>query len=107
MPVQWCAHCETFQAGGKSRQSELAVLAHLSRVCITGGTALLYLRGGTSRAAAVAAGALLSAGALATRWSVFRAGFDSAADPKYTVGPQRAAIERGERRGAARTGRRE
>jgi hypothetical protein len=33
---------------------------------------------------------------------VFKAGFQSAADPKYVVGPQRAAIRRGERPGAAR-----
>jgi hypothetical protein len=45
---------------------------------------------------------LLSAGALTARWSVFKAGFQSAADPKYVVGPQRRAIERGERRGASR-----
>jgi hypothetical protein len=30
------------------------------------------------------------AGALATRWSVYEAGFQSAADPKYVVEPQRA-----------------
>jgi hypothetical protein len=63
---------------------------------------LLAARGGTSRAAAAVAGGLLLAGALAARWSVFKAGFQSASDPKYVVGPQRSAIERGERRGAAR-----
>jgi hypothetical protein len=40
------------------------------------------------------------AGALLARQSVFRAGVQSAADPKYTVGPQRARIERGDARGA-------
>ena len=44
----------------------------------------------------------MSAGALAARWSVFKAGFQSAADPKYVVGPQRSAIEQGRRRGGAR-----
>jgi hypothetical protein len=44
----------------------------------------------------------MGAGALAARWTVFRAGFASAADPKYVVGPQRAMVERGERRGASR-----
>jgi hypothetical protein len=33
---------------------------------------------------------------------VFKAGFRSAADPKYVVGPQRTAIEHGRRKGAAR-----
>jgi hypothetical protein len=50
----------------------------------------------------VAAGALMSAGAVAARWTVFKAGFASAADPKYVVGPQRALVERGDRRGASR-----
>jgi hypothetical protein len=28
------------------------------------------------------------------RWAVFRAGFQSAADPRYTVGPQRIRTDR-------------
>ena len=46
--------------------------------------------------------ALISAGALCERWSIFKAGFASAADPRYTVGPQRDRIARGETRGASR-----
>jgi hypothetical protein len=34
-------------------------------------------------------GALITAGAILTRWSIFRAGFQSAADPRSTVEPQR------------------
>jgi hypothetical protein len=34
--------------------------------------------------------AMLLGGALCQRWAVYRAGFISARDPKYTVGPQRA-----------------
>jgi formate-dependent nitrite reductase membrane component NrfD len=45
-----------------------------------------------SRAVSVGGGAAILAGALAARWSVFRAGFQSAADPKYTVAPQRARV---------------
>ena len=41
-------------------------------------------------------------GAISARWSVFKAGFQSAADPKYVVLPQRSRIRRGEQRGAAR-----
>jgi hypothetical protein len=74
----------------------------LGRAGVLTGSALLAARGGTSRTAAAVAGVLLSAGALSVRWSIFRAGFQSAADPKYVVAPQRAGIERGERRGAAR-----
>lgn len=35
-------------------------------------------------------GALVCAGEMCLRWAVFKAGFQSARDPKYTVGPQRA-----------------
>jgi len=66
------------------------------------GAALIAARGGNSRAAAIAGGAVLTAGVITERWAVFKAGFQSAADPKYTVGPQRARIERGETRGAVR-----
>jgi hypothetical protein len=74
----------------------------ISQASIAVGAALLATRGGRSRAAAVAAGVLLNAGALATRWSIFKAGFVSAMDPQSVVAPQRTQIERGERRGAAR-----
>ncbi len=78
-------------------------LTQLSRIAVAAGAALLWRRGSVSRPAAIAAGALMGAGALATRWSIYRAGFASAADPKYVVGPQRGAIDRGERTGAARS----
>ncbi|MDP9474901.1 MAG: hypothetical protein M3R38_04295, partial [Actinomycetota bacterium] len=45
-----------------------------------------------SRAASVAGGALILAGAACERWSVFKAGFQSARDPKYTVMPQRERL---------------
>jgi formate-dependent nitrite reductase membrane component NrfD len=39
--------------------------------------------------------ALTVAGSMLGRWMVFKAGFQSAAAPQYTVGPQRERIERG------------
>ena len=63
------------------------------------GAATLALAGRRSRAAAAAGGVAVMAGAICERWAVFKAGFESARDPKYTVGPQRARLER--RRGAA------
>lgn len=66
------------------------------------GAALIAARGRRSRAAAIAGGAVVTAGVITERWAVFKAGFQSAADPKYTVGPQRARIERGETPGAVR-----
>jgi formate-dependent nitrite reductase membrane component NrfD len=64
-------------------------LARASRLCTALGSAVLATGGRRSRAAAVAGGALVLAGGMALRWSVFRAGFQSARDPRYTVIPQR------------------
>jgi hypothetical protein len=69
------------------------------------GSAIIAARGRNSRAAAIAGSAVLTAGVITERWAVFRAGFASAGDPKYTVGPQRERIERGETRGAVRRAR--
>jgi formate-dependent nitrite reductase membrane component NrfD len=85
------------------KRGACARLAKVSRACVLTGTLLLSRRGGSSRAAATLGGLLMSAGAMARRWSVFKAGFQSAADPRYVVGPQRAGIESGQRPGAART----
>ena len=58
------------------------------------GAATLAVAGRRRRAAAVAGGVAVMAGELCERWAVFKAGFHSARDPKYTVGPQRARLER-------------
>jgi hypothetical protein len=47
---------------------------------------------GRRRAGAAAGGALMLAGAVCERWSIFRAGFQSARDPRYTVGLQRRRL---------------
>jgi formate-dependent nitrite reductase membrane component NrfD len=90
------------EAGEPYEQGAAGRFGHLSRACIVAGATLLARRGGHSRPAAVIAGGLLCAGALSARMSILRAGYQSAADPKYVVGPQRARITRGERTGAAR-----
>jgi hypothetical protein len=59
---------------------------------LAGGVAMAVR--GRSRAGAAAGAALMLAGAMATRWSVYKAGFQSAADPKYVVEPQRARLAR-------------
>jgi hypothetical protein len=56
------------------------------------GAALTALGRGRRWVRAVGAGLVL-AGAVCERWAVYRAGFISARDPKYTVGPQRARID--------------
>jgi hypothetical protein len=78
------------------------VLGYATSAFLAGGAGLLAARGGSSRAAAAVAGTMLCAGALTARLSIFRAGFASAAQPASVIGPQRAAIDRGDRRGASR-----
>jgi formate-dependent nitrite reductase membrane component NrfD len=56
------------------------------------GAALLAKGGRKSRTAAVVGGAMVCAGELCLRWSVFKAGFQSARDPKYVVESQRRRI---------------
>jgi formate-dependent nitrite reductase membrane component NrfD len=67
-------------------------LTRLGNVLTATGGALLATAG-RRRAPAVIGGALTLAGALSERWAVFKAGFASANDPKYTVEPQRERLE--------------
>jgi hypothetical protein len=70
-------------SGSLSRAAQL--------VTATGGMALAgFAR--RSRAAAVGGAAALAIGALLERWAVYKAGFASARDPSFTVGPQRKRI---------------
>jgi hypothetical protein len=75
--------------GEPYHQGEAGRYARAAKACSLGGAALIGLAGRRSRLAAVTGGALLLAGEAALRWSVFKAGFQSARDPKYTVIPQR------------------
>jgi hypothetical protein len=70
-------------------QDAAGALGRVSRVCGGAGAAVLAARGRRSRAAAISGSALVLAGELALRWSVFRAGFQSVRDPRYVVIPQR------------------
>jgi formate-dependent nitrite reductase membrane component NrfD len=83
------------------KQGESGKAARVAKACTALGAGLLAWKGGRSRAAAVAGSALVLAGGAAMRWSVYKAGFQSARDPRYTVVPQR---ERAERRGSASEG---
>jgi hypothetical protein len=87
---------------GPYQHGPASLFGNLSRLAVVTGATLLASRGERSRAAALASGTLLCAGALSTRWSVFRAGFQSAADPRYVIGPQRARIQGGQTCGGAR-----
>jgi Polysulphide reductase, NrfD len=75
------------------RRGEAKKYARISKACVAGGAAALAL-GRRDRVAAATGGALLLGGELALRWSVFKAGFQSARDPRYTVLPQRERARR-------------
>jgi formate-dependent nitrite reductase membrane component NrfD len=77
---------EVYKQGQAGRYGRIAKLA------TAGGAGLLAWRGKRSRVAAAAGGVLVLGGELALRWSVFRAGFQSAGDPKYTVAPQKKRL---------------
>ena len=76
------------EVAGPYRGGRAGRLAKAAEACTATG-ALLVLAARRRRPPAVVAGALLCAGSLLTRFSVFRAGFESAADPTATIGPQR------------------
>lgn len=76
------------EVAGPYRGGRAGRLAKAAQACTTAG-ALLVVAARRRRPAAVVGGALLCAGSLLTRFSVFRAGFESAADPAATIGPQR------------------
>ena len=88
--------------GAVDKAVEKKLFARAAKACSMAGAVMLARLGARSRPGAIAAGALLCGGALSSRWSVFKAGFQSASDPKFVIGPQRARIERGETAGAAR-----
>jgi hypothetical protein len=79
-----------------------ATFGRLAKAFTLAGAGLGAARARRSRAAAIAAGALLTTGAVLTRWSIFKAGSRSAADTEASVKPQRERIERGETAGAIR-----
>ena len=63
---------EPYKSGAAGRFGKAAEVAFAAGIGVLAG-------GGRNRAAAVVGGALISAGALATRWSVYKAGFQSVA----------------------------
>jgi len=90
------------ELGEPYHTAEAGAYGRLARGLTISGALLLAARAGRSRAAAVAGGAMVLAGAACERWSVFKAGFQSARDPKYTVGPQRRRVAGGLTRGGSR-----
>jgi hypothetical protein len=77
--------------GEPYRQGTAGRLAKLSKAFTAAGAAALAV-GGRRRAVAAAGGTMLLTGEVLLRWSVFKAGFQSARDPRYTVEPQRRRL---------------
>src|ERR671938_115706 len=75
-------------------KEEAGRYGRLAKGLTAAGAGLLALRGKRSRTAAVTGSVLVLAGELALRWSIFKAGFQSARDPRYTVIPQRERLGR-------------
>ena len=90
------------ELGEPYHTAEAGKFAHLAKILTAVGATMVGAGAGRSRIAAMAGGATILGGALAERWAVYKAGFQSAADPKYTVGPQRKRIESGQGQGAIR-----
>lgn len=78
--------------GEPYKQGAAGILSKIAKATTLGGAALLALSGRRSRGSAVVGSALVLGGELALRWSVFKAGSQSAADPKYVVQPQRERL---------------
>jgi hypothetical protein len=88
------------EIGEVYKQESAGTFARAAKTLAGGGALLLATRGRKSRAASVLGGAMVCAGEMCLRWSVYKAGFQSARDPKYTVKPQR---ERARREGTKAT----
>jgi hypothetical protein len=79
------------KVGEVYHQGEAGKLSWAAKGLAAAGAALLAKRG-QSRSSAVLGGALVCAGELCLRWAVYKAGFQSARDPKYVVESQRRRI---------------
>ena len=95
------------EVGEVYRQQAAGALSLAAKALAASGAGLLATRGRSSRRAAALGGALVCTGELCLRFAVFKAGFQSARDPKYTVKPQRERADRHGTRVSRRASRRE
>ena len=78
--------------GEPYREGTAGKLAKAAKGLSVAGAALTAVAG-RRRAGAVAGATLVLAGGMCLRWAVYKAGFQSARDPRYTVAPQRRRLE--------------
>ena len=82
------------KVGEVYRRGAAGKLSWAAKGLAVAGSTLLATRGRKSRTSAVLGGARVCAGELCLRWAVFKAGAQSARDPKYVVESQRRRAER-------------
>jgi hypothetical protein len=81
------------ELGEPYHEGDAGRYARAAKALTAAGAVTLAAFGGRSRVARALGAAAVLAGAACERWSVFRAGFQSARDPKYVVKPQRERVE--------------
>jgi hypothetical protein len=88
-------HRRLGELGEVYEAEEAGAFSKAAKACTSIGAALVVL-GGRKRLGLARFGALaLLAGSVCERWSVYKAGFQSARDPKYVVKPQRQRLQEG------------
>jgi hypothetical protein len=80
-------------AGKPYKTGRAGRFARAAEACTATGALLGLVGARRRRSVAVAAGGLLVAGSLLTRFAVYRAGFESADDPSATIRPQRERVD--------------
>src|SRR4051812_14748812 len=81
------------ELGEPYREGAAGRLAKAAKGLTVVGAALIAAGARRSRPVVAAGAVALLAGSVCERWTVFKAGFASAEDPKYTVGPQRDRVD--------------
>jgi hypothetical protein len=80
--------------GEPYRRGSAGVFGRAAQGLAAAGAGVLAATRGRSRGATLAGAGMVLGGAMLERWAVYRAGFQSAADPSHTVGPQRERLAR-------------
>jgi hypothetical protein len=83
------------------REGRAGALLRTAELLTVSGAVTAAVLGGRSRTAAALGGLSLLAGSACTRFGIFAAGVASAEDPRYTVVPQRAALDAAEKEAEA------
>jgi hypothetical protein len=78
--------------GEPYRQGQAGAFARAAQGLAAAGAGVLAATRGGRRGGTLAGAGMVLGGAMLERWAVYRAGFQSAADPRHTVGPQRERI---------------